>query len=108
MRQCKSCGKKGLLLKLEKDSGLCLACKGSFAEKARPLAEKLMDVENMNLAAQTDDPKEVVAQCEAVEESATKLIALKKEFNLEPGAEVQALIDKYREIKQKALDNMNQ
>jgi hypothetical protein len=107
MRQCRSCGKKGLLLKLEKDSGLCLACKGSFSEKAKPLAEKMMEVENMNLAARTDDPKEVISQCEAVEESANKLIALKKEYNLEPGAEIQELIDKYREIKQKALDNMN-
>jgi hypothetical protein len=97
-----------LLLKLEKDSGMCLSCKASFAEKARPLAEKLMEVENMNLAAKADDPEGVVAQCDAVEDSANKLIALKKEYNLEPGGEVQLLIDKYCEIKKKAQDNMDQ
>jgi len=106
MPQCKKCGKKGLLLRLEKQTSLCLSCKGAFTEKAKPLAEKLMEVENANLAAQTDDPKTIVAQCEAVEESANKLILLKKEYSLEPGTELQDLVSKYREIKQKAFDRM--
>lgn len=106
MRQCKKCGKKGLLFRLEKETGLCLSCKGAFVERAKPLAEKVMEVENMNLAAKSDDPKTIVTQCEAVEESANKLILLKKEYSLEPGPELQELMSKYREIKQKALNNM--
>jgi hypothetical protein len=106
MAQCKKCGKKGLLLRLEKQTGLCLSCKGEFAEKAKPLAEKLMEVENAGLAEQTDDPKTIVAQCEAVEENANKLISLKKEYSLEPGPELSDLVNKYRDIKQKALDRM--
>ncbi len=106
MRQCKKCGKKGLLLRMEKDTGLCLSCKGAFAERAKPLAERLMEVENMNLAARSDDPKTIVTQCEAVEESANKLLSLKKEYSMEPGPELQELITKYRDIKQKALNDL--
>ena len=108
MAQCKSCGKKGLLLKLEKDTGLCISCKADFAAKAKPLTQKLMEVESMNLAQRTDDPKAVVAQCDAVEESAKKLIALKKQYALEPGPELTEIMNKYAEIKQKALNNMKQ
>jgi hypothetical protein len=67
-----------------------------------------MEVESMNLAQRTDDPKAVVAQCDAVEESAKKLIALKKQYALEPGPELTEIMNKYAEIKQKALNNMKQ
>lgn len=106
MRQCNKCGKKGFLLRLEKESGLCLSCNAAFAERAKPLAQKVMEVENMSLAAQSDDPKTIVTQCEAVEESASKLIKLKKEYSLEPGPELQDLLNKYSEIKQKALNEI--
>ena len=106
MGECKSCGKKGLLLRIEKDTGLCLSCKADFAEKAKPLAAKLMEVENLNLASRTDDMQDVVNQCKAVEESAQKLLDLKKEYGLEPGAELQELLNKYCEIRKKALDKM--
>ena len=108
MAQCKKCGKKGLLLRMEKDTGLCLSCKAAFAERAKPLAEKLMEVENMNLAARSDDPKTIVTQCEKVEESANKLLSLKKEYSMEPGPELLELMSKYREIKQKALNNLKE
>jgi hypothetical protein len=108
MAQCKKCGKKGLLLRLEKDTGLCLSCKGAFVERAKPLAEKVMEVENMHLAARSDDPKTIVTQCEAVEESANKLISLKKEYSQDPGPELTELITKYREMKQKALNSLKE
>ncbi len=108
MARCKSCGKKGLLLRLEKETGLCVACKAAFAEKAKPLTAKLMEVETMNLAQRSDDPGTVVTQCEAVEESANKLIALMKEYALEPGPELTEIINKYLEIKQKALNSMKE
>ena len=92
MAQCKSCGKKGLLLRLEKETGLCISCKAAFAEKAKPLAEHLMDVENMNLASKSDDPNAVVAQCEALEESANKLIGEKLESMKSTGADCIAVI----------------
>jgi len=130
MVQCKKCGKKGLLLRLEKDTGLCLSCKGAFVERAKPLAERLMEAENMckaafaekakpvteklvegkeiDLAALSDDPKAVVTLCEAVEESAKELLSLKKEYSLESGPELLELITKYREMKQKVLDNIKE
>lgn len=118
MAQCKKCGKKGLLLRLEKDTGLCLSCKGAFVERAKPLAERLMEAENICKAALAEkakpvteklvEGKAVVTMCEAVEENANKLLSLKKEYSLEPGPELLELITKYREMKQKALDNIKE
>lgn len=106
MARCKSCGKRGLLLRLEKQTGLCVSCKAAFAEKAKPLTEKLMEVETMKLAERSDDPKSIVTHCEAVEENANKLIALKKEYSLKPGPELREIIKRYAEIKQKAMNSM--
>lgn len=105
MARCKSCG-KWVLLRLEKETGLCVSCKAAFAEKAKPLTQKLMEVETMKLTERSDDPKSVVAHCEAVEESAKKLLALKQEYSLEPGPELTEIMKKYAEIKQNALNSM--
>ena len=104
MPQCKKCKKKGLLLKLEKKTGLCLSCNAAFAESGKHLTKEVM--ENQNLIARADDPKTIVTQCEALEESVNKLISLHKEYALEPSPELLDLISQHREIKQKALNTM--
>jgi len=104
MPRCKKCGKKGLLLKLEEKTGLCLSCNAAFAESGKHLTERIM--ENANLIARSDDPKSIASQCEVVEESANKLISLHEEYSLEPSSELLILVSRHREIKQRALDKM--
>lgn len=104
MPQCKKCGRKGLLLKLEGKTGLCLSCNAEFAESGKHLTEKIMD--NVNLIAQSDDPNTIVSRCDQIEESANKLILLQEAYSLEPSSELVDLVSKYREMKQKALNAM--
>ena len=66
--------------------------------------EKIMD--NVNLIAQSDDPKTIVSRCDQIEESANKLILLQEAYSLEPSSELVDLVSKYREMKQKALSAM--
>ena len=46
MPQCTKCGKKGLFLKIEVDTRLCLSCNESFAQKGKILTEKITDAKN--------------------------------------------------------------
>lgn len=89
---------------MEKKTGLCLSCNAAFAEAGKLLVENVM--ENVNLIARSDDPKAIVARCEAVEESVNKLIALQEEYSLETSSELLDLLSRHKEIKQKALSAM--
>ncbi len=104
MPQCKKCGKKGLLLKLDEKTRLCLSCNAAFVESGKHLTEKI--TERVNLIAQFDDPKTVVFRCDQIEESANKLISLHKEYFLEPRSELLDVVSWCKGIKQKALSKM--
>ncbi len=104
MPQCKKCRKKGLLLKLEKRTGLCLPCKTAFMKSSRELSEKLMEA--VNSIRELDDPKAIVSGCDQVEENAQKLISLHKEYSLGVGSPLMHVVNWCRQIKQKTLSTM--
>jgi ribosomal protein L37AE/L43A len=52
--QCKKCGKRGLLLRLEEKTGLCPSCNAAFAKSSKELTEKIM--ENANLIRRRKKP----------------------------------------------------
>lgn len=106
MPQCKKCGKKGWLLKLERETGLCLSCNAVFVENGRQLTEKI--TENVNLIAESDDPKTIVSRCDQIEETANKLISLHKGCFLEPSAELLDVVNWCREVKERALGKIHQ
>lgn len=104
MPQCKKCRKKGLFLKLEKRTGLCLPCKTAFIESSRELIEKI--TEDSNLIRRLDEPKAIVSRCDQVEENAQKLVSLHKEYSLEAGSALMHVVNWCRQIKQKTLSTM--
>ncbi len=104
MPQCKKCRKKGLFLKLEKRTGLCLSCNTAFIKSSRELTEKIMEDENS--IRELDDPKAIVSRCDQVEENAQKLISLHKEYSLEAGSALLHVVSWCRQIKQKTLSTI--
>lgn len=58
MPQCKKCSKRGIFLKIKKDTGLCLSCYEEFIQEGKILTEKIAEAKNK--AAITRDSKEVV------------------------------------------------
>ena len=101
MPQCKKCGKKGLLLKLEKHTGLCLSCNTAFMKSSKEITGKIM--EDANLIQGLDDPKAIVSRCDQVEWNAQKLILLHKEHSLEVGSALMHVVYRCRQIKQETL-----
>lgn len=100
MPQCKKCHKKGLFLKIEEDTQLCLECNEAFAKEGKLLTEKIMQAKT---AAATEKDKTVVVQhCKEIENYGEKLIALHKEYNLEPSQELTDLISTYRKMREVA------
>ena len=104
MPQCKKCRKKGMFLKLEKRTGLCLSCKTAFMKSSKELTEKV--TEDANLIRGLDDPKAIVSRCDQVEENAQKLISLHKEYSLEAGSALMHVVNWCRQIKQKTLSTI--
>ena len=98
MPQCKKCGKKGLFLKLEADTGLCLSCNESFAREGKIFTEKI--VEAKNRAAAAKDRGKVAASCKALEHYGNELIALHSSYNLQPSQELLDLIAAHKKMRQ--------
>ena len=98
MPQCNKCGKKGLFLKLEADTGLCLSCNEGFAREGKILTEKI--VEAKNRAAAAKDGGEVAASCKALEDYGNELIALHNSYNLQPSQELLDLIAAHKKMQQ--------
>jgi hypothetical protein len=98
MPRCKKCGKKGLFLKIEGVTGLCLSCNEEFARKGKILTEKIIEAKNS--AATAKERAEVVGLCESVEQYGTQLIALHKDYNLEPSQELLDLIEAHKRIRE--------
>jgi hypothetical protein len=100
MPQCKKCGKSGLFLKMEKDTGLCLSCNEGFAQEGKVLTEKIMEAKNK--AAATKDPEEIAASCKAVEDYGNELLALHQAYNLEPSQALLDLIQTHKKMREGA------
>jgi len=102
MPQCKKCGNKGLFLKIEEDTGLCLSCNGSFAQEGKVLTQKITEAKNK--AVISKDPGEIAASCKAVEQYGNELIALHQTYNLQASQVLLDLIEtckKKRELAEK-------
>jgi hypothetical protein len=100
MPQCKKCGKSGLFLKMERDTGLCLSCNEGFAQEGKVLTEKIMEAKNK--AAATKDTEEIVASCKAVEQFGNELIALHQAYNLQPSQALLDLIEVHKKMREGA------
>ncbi len=100
MPQCKKCGKSGLFLKMEKDTGLCLSCNEGFAQEGKVLTEKIMEAKNK--AAVVKDPEEIAASCKAVEDYGDELLALHQAYNLQPSQALLDLIQTHKKMREGA------
>jgi len=96
MPQCNKCGKKGLFLKIEEDSGLCLSCNEAFARDGKQLTEKITEAKKRATVAK--DSKTVAENCQAVERFGNELIALHRQYGLEPSQELIDLIATYKKM----------
>jgi len=97
MPRCGKCGKKGLFLKIEEDTGLCLSCNESFAQKGKILTERIINAKNT--ASVAKDPKEIAKFCQLVEESGNELIALHQTYKLQPSQELLDLIESHKKMR---------
>ena len=97
MPQCRKCGTKGLFLKIEEDTGLCLSCNESFAQKGKILTERITDAKNTARVAK--DPEEITKCCQSVEENGNELLALHQTYNLQPSQELLDLIESHRKMR---------
>jgi len=100
MPQCKKCGKKGLFLKIEGDTGLCLACNERFAQEGKILTQKI--IETKNEATATKDAEKLVGLCKAIESYGNDLVALHQAYNLQPSQELLDLIGTYKKMGEEA------
>lgn len=96
MPQCNKCGKKGLFLKIEEDSGLCLSCNEAFARDGKRLTEKILAAKKE--ASTAKDPSVVAEHCAAIEKYGAELVELHQKYQLEPSQELLDLIDTYRKM----------
>ena len=97
MPQCRKCGTKGLFLKIEEDTGLCLSCNESFAQKGKILTERITDAKNTARVAK--DPEEITKCCLSVEDNGNELLALHQTYNLQPSQELLDLIESHRKMR---------
>jgi hypothetical protein len=100
MPQCISCGKKGLFLKIEEDSKLCLSCNEAFAHEGKSLTEKITGAKNK--ATTSKDPAEVAEGSRAVVRFGNELVALHERFHLRPSQELLELIATYQKMEELA------
>ncbi len=96
MPQCKKCDKKGLFLKIEGDTGLCLSCNEKFAGEGKVLTEKIIEAKNKVSGAK--DPEEKAGACKAIQQYGNELLALHKSYNLQPSQELLDLIETYKKM----------
>jgi hypothetical protein len=96
MPQCKKCGKKGLFLKIEGDTGLCLSCNEDFAQEGKVLTEKIIEAKNKVSA--TTDSEEKARLCKSIEHHGNELLALHQAYNLQPSQELLDLIETYKKM----------
>ncbi|KPK26606.1 MAG: hypothetical protein AMK69_11780 [Nitrospira bacterium SG8_3] len=100
MPQCKKCGKKGLFLKIEEDTGMCLSCNEDFAKEGKILTEKIIEAKNKARTAK--DPEGVVKFSNLVVDYGNELLALHQSYHLEPSQELVDLIETHKKIGEQA------
>jgi hypothetical protein len=100
MPQCKKCGKRGLFLKIEGDTGLCLSCNEEFAQEGKILTGKITEAKNKVSSAR--EPEEIVSLCKSLEHHGNELMALHHAYNLQPSQELLDLIETYRKTRREA------
>ena len=100
MPQCIKCGKKGLFLKIEEDTGMCLSCNEDFAKEGKILTGKIIEAKNK--ATTTKDPKEIVKFCKYVENYGNQLLALHQAYNLHPSQELLDMIATHKKMREQA------
>ena len=100
MPQCRKCGKKGLFLKIEEDTGMCLSCNEDFAKEGKILTEKIIEAKNKARTAK--DPERVVKFSNLVVDYGNELLALHQAYNLEPSQELVDLIETHRKMGEQA------
>jgi hypothetical protein len=100
MPQCKKCGKKGLFLKIEEDTGMCLSCNEDFAKEGKILTEKIIEAKNKARTAK--DPEGVVKFSNLVVDYGNQLLALHQSYHLEPSQELVDLIETHKKIGEQA------
>jgi hypothetical protein len=96
MPKCDSCGKKGLFLKIEEDSGLCLACNEEFAKAGKVLTEKITKAKHGADVAKESD--EIIKNCKDVAQYGNELVQLHEQYNLSPSRVLLDLIDTYKKM----------
>ena len=94
MPQCNKCGKKGLFLKMEGDTGLCLSCNEQFAREGKTLTEKIMDAKNK--VSTSKDAQEIGSLCKSIEDYGKSLVTLHEAYNLQPSQELLDIIETYK------------
>ena len=125
MPQCKKCGKSGLFLKMEKDTGLCLSCNEGFAKEGKMLTEKITaekqeadkyfakegrkltekivaEREIKNKVGASEYSEKLNSVCKSIEEYGNKLIALHQAYNLQPSQELLDIIETYKRMRELA------
>jgi hypothetical protein len=102
MPQCNKCGKKGLFLKIEEDSGLCLSCNEEFAGAGKALTEKITAAKNKATVAK--DPAVVAENARVIERLGNELIELHRRYHLKPSQELLDLIATYRKMAELAAN----
>lgn len=100
MPQCKKCGKKGLFLKIEDDTGLCLSCNENFAREGKILTENIIEAKNR--VSTVKDPERIVNLCKSIEHYGNELLALHQTYNLQPSQELLDLIETYKKMRESA------
>jgi type II secretory ATPase GspE/PulE/Tfp pilus assembly ATPase PilB-like protein len=100
MPQCRKCGKKGIFLKIEADTRLCLSCKEEYNSRSRVLTEKITAAKNE--VSLTKDPTRVMDLCKTVEDHGYELVTLQLDYLLQPSQELLDLIEAYQKIKEMA------
>jgi aspartate carbamoyltransferase catalytic subunit len=96
MPQCATCGKKGLFLKIEEDSGLCLACNESFSKEGKTLTENIIAAKRNAMSAQ--DPETVSESCKELVRFGNDLLALHERYHIQPSQELLDLITTYEKM----------
>lgn len=97
MPQCRKCGKKGLFLKIEELTGLCLSCNERFAQEGKVFTERITSAKNKESTAK--DPKDIAKFCQLVENYGNELLALHQSYNLHPSQELLDLIASCKKIR---------
>jgi hypothetical protein len=99
MPQCRKCGKKGLFLKIEEDTGMCLSCNEDFAKEGKILTEKIIEAKNKARTAK--DPEGVAKFSHLVVDYGNELLALHRSYHLEPSQELVDLIETHKKMGEK-------